>query len=198
MRGRIALFVLLGSSLAFLASLFLPWRDTTTPSFVFVTSATPFNLGQGGQVDGWVGGPGDVAVLLVVALALATIAALRRPELAAKLPFGRLALALGYFTAAAAIQVRALSLIAGGFTGHPRPPHASWAYGFYIGLAGAATAGVCGLILRRSELRPPQGTDDAVAGPPRHRSALLVSPAMARVRGAESQLPRHRKCRRRD
>jgi hypothetical protein len=46
----------------------------------------------------------------------------------------------------------------------PRPPHASWAYGFYIGLAGAATAGVCGLVLRRSELRPPQGTNDAVAG----------------------------------
>lgn len=166
MSRRLPLYVLLASALAFLASLFLPWRET---------QASPLS-GNGARgvldqvvgpnpLDGWITGTGDIAVLLVIALVLATAAALRRPQLSARLPIGSFGVALGYFAAAVALQVRAWSRIeVGGFTGHPHVLHTSWSYGFYLGLASGAVAAMAGLAWSRNELRRPQGTYDAVAG----------------------------------
>jgi hypothetical protein len=164
MRGRIPLFVLLASSLTFLASLFLPWRETTLPSSGGVQELLNQFSGDGREYDGWVTGVGDVAVLLVVAIVVATIVALRRPQLAARLPIGRLAVALGYFAVALAVTVHMLSeLFLHAFTGHPASTHASWAYGAHLGLASAGIALLSGLAYRRSDLLRPREAADVVA-----------------------------------
>src|SRR3954447_21651551 len=74
MRERLPLYVLLGSALTFLTSLFLPWRETApeTPSGSGVNGI--LTLFQGGSVGGWVEVAGDVTVLLVVSIALMTVA----------------------------------------------------------------------------------------------------------------------------
>jgi hypothetical protein len=163
MRGRIPLFALLASSLTFLVSLFLPWIGVTTPpprGAEGVSGVLDLTAG-GGQIDGWVGGVGDIAVLLAIAIVVAGIAGLRRPHLAAKLPIGSLGVALGYFAVAVAVQVHALSPLLVGFERHTL--HTSWAYGFYLGLASAAVAVLSALAYRRSELRRPQGAADIAA-----------------------------------
>ena len=164
MRGRIPLFALLASSLTFLASLFLPWRETTLPSSGGVQELLNQFSGDGREYDGWVTGVGDVAALLVVAIVVATIVALRRPQLAARLPIGRLAVALGYFAVALAVTVHMLSeLFLHAFTGRPASTHASWAYGAYLGLASAGIALLSGLAYRRSDLLRPREAADVVA-----------------------------------
>lgn len=70
-----------------------------------------------------------MAVLLVVTIVVATIVALRRPELAAQLPIAGLAVALGYFAIALAVTVQMLSELfphacprsSGASTGYPGP-----------------------------------------------------------------------------
>jgi hypothetical protein len=147
MKGGLPLLVLLASALTFLASLFLPWRETPL----------------GGNVDGWYGGAGDIAVLLVVAIVLATVAAVRRPQSAARLPIGSLGVALGYFAVAVALEVRTASAFPEVFTGNPQTHHPSWTYGFYLGLASAAIA-VLSVPALRSRAHPrPRGAGDAVA-----------------------------------
>jgi hypothetical protein len=114
MRGRILLFVLLASALTFLASLFMPWRER---ALGITIGQGPFTPSQGGQFDGWVTGTGDIAVLLVIALVLAAVATLRRPQLAAGLPIGSLGVATGYFAVAVVLEVHTMTAIsAGGFT----------------------------------------------------------------------------------
>jgi hypothetical protein len=156
---RLPLFVLLASALTFLASLFLPWRQWHG------LVRLPFVFYNGG-FDGWIGVVGDVAVLLAVATVFACLAALVRPKLAASLPLGGLGVGLGYFAAAVAVQIHAYSVFTEiGLRNDPRRPagfashsHSFWAYGFYLGVAGGAVAGLCGLFLRRRQLlvrRPP-------------------------------------------
>lgn len=174
MRGRIPLFVLLASSLTFLASLFLPWRETQAAPTIGVQSLLNLFSGNGREYDGWVTGVGDVAVLLVVAIVLATVAALRRPDGAAKLPIGSLALALGYFALSLSVTVHTLSgVLAGGFTGHPPKAHASWSYGFYLGLTSAGIAMLGGIAYRRGKLLRPRGA--ASVGAVVLGVALLIS-----------------------
>jgi hypothetical protein len=162
---RLPLFVLLASALIFLASLFLPWRQWHG------LVRLPFVFYNGG-FDGWIGVVGDVAVLLAVATVFACLAALVRPKLAASLPLGGLGVGLGYFAAAVAVQIHAYSVFTEvGIRNNPRRSadpashlHSVWVYGFYLGVAGGAVAGLCGLFLRRRQLlvrRPPA---DVVAG----------------------------------
>jgi hypothetical protein len=198
MRSRIPLFLLLASALTFLASLFLPWRETQAPQASGVQG--PLNLfsGSAREIDGWVTGTGDVAVLLVVAVVLATIAALRRPHLAAKLPLRSLAVALTYFAVALAMEIHTYSKVFVAFTAHAAKLHASWAYGFYLGLASAGIALLSGLAYGRSDLlRPRDGADVAarvlgiallisfllpwvaIAGPEGYSISGIQSPAIA-------------------
>ncbi len=163
MKGRLPLFMLLASALTFLASLFLPWRETQAPDSSGVPGLLDQFSGSAREIDGWVTGTGDVAVLLVVAIVLATIAALRRPHLAAKLPLRSLAVALTYFAVALAMEIHTYSRLFVAFTGHPAKFHASWAYGFYLGLASAGIALLSGLAYRRSDSLRPRDTADVVA-----------------------------------
>lgn len=163
---RVPLLLLLTSALTFLASLFLPWRQWHS------LVRLPFVFDNGG-FDGWIGVVGDVAVLLAVATVFACLAALVRPRLAASLPLGGLGVGLGYFATAVAVEIHAYSVFAEvGITNNPRRSaafasdhlHSYWVYGFYLGVAGGAVAGLCGLFLRRRQLlvrRPPA---DVVAG----------------------------------
>jgi hypothetical protein len=160
MSKRLPLYVLLASALTFLASLFLPWRETQAPQTGGVQGLLNLFSGSAREIDGWVTGTGDVAVLLVVAVVLATIAALRRPHLAVKLPLRSLAVALAYFAVALAIEIHTFTGVFVAFTGHPAKLHASWAYGFYLGLASAGIALLSGLAYGRSDpLRPRDAAD---------------------------------------
>jgi hypothetical protein len=172
MRTRLPLFLLLASALTFLASLFLPWRDTTGATLSVGSPSLPATIG-GGQIDGWVSGAGDVAVVLVVAIVIATVTGLRRPGISARLPFATLSVALAYFVAAVAVEVHRLSQQVGGFTGVVRIPTTGWTYGFYLGLAGGVVALFSGLAVRPSEPRPPRGVADVIAAA--LGVALLVS-----------------------
>jgi hypothetical protein len=172
MRTRLPLFLLLASALTFLGSLFLPWRSTHAATLSVGSPSLPATIG-GGQIDGWVSGAGDVAVVLVVAIVIAAVATLRRPAISARLPFATLSVALGYFVAAVAVEVHRLSQQIGGFTGFARVPATSWTYGFYLGLASGVVALFSGLAVRPSESRPPRGVADVVAAA--LGIALLVS-----------------------
>lgn len=165
MKRPLPLFVLLASALVFLTSLFLPWRDTTVPPVGNTVQGLLNQFsGDGRNFNGWLAIAGDVAVVLVVAIVLATLAALRRPQLAARLPIGGLGVALGYFAVAVAVEVNTLSReFSGGFTGHPQVPHTSWAYGFYLGLASAGVAVLGGLAFRLGERPWPRGIADLAA-----------------------------------
>jgi hypothetical protein len=163
MSKRLPLFVLLASALTVLASLFLPWRETRAPQATGVEGLLNLFSGSGREIDGWATGIGDVVVLLVVAIVLATVVALLRPHLAEKLPVGGLAVALAYFAVALTMEIDTYSRVFGGFTGHPAKLHASWAYGFYLGLASAGIALCSGLAYRRGGLLRPRGAADVVA-----------------------------------
>ena len=172
MLRRLSLWMLLASSLAFLASLFLPWIGVAVPPArgdQGVLGLLDQFAGGGGQINGWVGGPGDIAVLLVIAIVIATIAAFRRPHLAARLPIGALGVALGYFAVAVAVQVHAVSPA---LTNGERF-HTSWVYGFYLGLASAGVALLSALAYRGNELWWPRGAGDIAAAA--LGVALLVS-----------------------
>jgi hypothetical protein len=171
---RLPLYVLLASALTFLVSLFLPWRETTTSALVFGTDQGQPALFRNGGIVGWSALAGDVAVLLVVATVLTTVAALHRPQLAPRLPIGSLGVALGYFAVAVALEVHALGQVfSGAFTGTPHAAPSSWAYGFYLGLTSAGLAVLSAVVYRWRGLPPLPGASDALAvllG-----SALLVS-----------------------
>jgi hypothetical protein len=163
MNRRLPLFLLLASALAFLVSLFLPWRESTVPNAGNLSIQGFLELASGGgHIDGWLAISGDVAVLLVVAVVLATVTALRRSELAARLPLTGLGVALGYFAVAVAHETHTLASELGAITRQTRTT--SWTYGFYLGIASAGVAVLSGLALRRSESRRLQGTADGVAG----------------------------------
>jgi hypothetical protein len=164
MSRRLSLYVLLASALVLLASLFLPWRETATGrNLAFTNADSLITIFNGGRVDGWVGIAGDVAVLLVVATVLATVATLRSPHLSARLPVGGLGVALGYFAVTVAHEAHMLAGELGGFTGKPQTLHSSWAYGFYLGIASAGVAALSALAFRGSEPLRPRGAADAVA-----------------------------------
>jgi hypothetical protein len=110
MKGRIPLFVLLASALTFLASLFLPWRDATASPFSNTAQGLLNQFASDGRsFNGWLAISGDVTVLLVVAIVLATVTASRGQQIATRLPIGGLGVALAYFAVAVAGEVHTLS-----------------------------------------------------------------------------------------
>ena len=126
MRGRIPLFVLLASALAFLASLFLPWRETAAaPDFVSgVQGLLNQFAGERPRVNGWVDGRRRRR------RPARRRASSSRPSLPSDVrssprgcPFGSLGVALAYFAVAVAVEVHTLQRVfVGGFTGHPAMP----------------------------------------------------------------------------
>ena len=86
MKARWLLFVILASSLTFLATLYLPWESV--------------------GLTGWSVGTSEVGALLALFVAGVCIADLARPGLADRLPLGRATLALGCLELAGFITVR--------------------------------------------------------------------------------------------
>jgi hypothetical protein len=130
-KGRLPLFVILGSSLTFLASLFLDWtirtpRPTTGPLSVI-------NLFDAFSWNGWASSFGQAAAIAAIALALCALVSVFRPEVEAALPFGGCAIALVALTV-----VNLAALQAFGETSRGVPVHVG--AGAYVGGAAALVA----------------------------------------------------------
>ena len=129
MKARWLLFVILASSLTFLATLYLPWESV--------------------GLTGWSVGTSEVGALLALFVAGVCIADLARPGLADRLPLGRATLALGCLELAGFITVRDVANqsiaqqtnLSRFFRHGPTPPTSThYAYGAYLTLA-------CGTVL---------------------------------------------------
>lgn len=144
MKQRLPLLILLGSSLTFLASLYLPWESASdTNSKLGVTI-------HSGSFDGWASSIGAAAGVAALALAAVVVAALLRPHLAARLPVGRMALLTAYLAVAGAVQLRSVRgtyQTFGAFRSH-----VELSYGTYLALAIAANTLVAAVVLRREEV----------------------------------------------
>jgi hypothetical protein len=131
-KTRLPLLAILGSSLAFLASLFLNW-----------TSAAPVEhkVGALGIIDlydafswnGWASTFGEAAAVAAVALALCALVSIFRPAREALLPFGGCATAVAILTLVNAAELRAFNSTYQGLPVHLGP-------GAYVGGAAALTA----------------------------------------------------------
>ena len=153
MRGRLPLFALLTSSLAFLASLYLPWQDSSLGSGGgtlalldrFTTTTGPFN--------GWTTA-GAAAALAALALALTSAVAVARPTLERRMPIGVCVLALAYFALGGVVERRALDNILN-LAGHVRVQF-QYTYGAYLAFASVVVAllGAVALELARPRRRP--------------------------------------------
>jgi hypothetical protein len=139
-KARLPLVVVLGSSLTFLASLYLPWVRET-PSAACNLRRDPFACFGASSFDGWTAA--DSAALSAVALVALALAALRRPDRAARLPFVRLALLTAYLAIAGAWWLRSNAIEETG--------HRTFAYGAYLGVAVACVGLIAATALRREE-----------------------------------------------
>jgi hypothetical protein len=135
MRGRAPLPLLLGSALAFLASLYLPWQQTAGP----VVSPN----------DAWSASTGAMAGIFALALATSAAAALAGPGLASRVPVGRCALGMAYFGLAAYLQLREVSGF-GSVNGQTQQSHG--AYGAYVALGCGVVALLVAATVRWPEL----------------------------------------------
>jgi hypothetical protein len=142
-RGRLPLFVLLGSSLTFLASLYLPWEAAAAKPCAHPHDLPCIlNLYSESNVELNAWGPfGQPAAVLALALAVTAVAAIARPRLASRLPLATAGLALFFFTVLSAFELRNV--------GRLQALHV--AYGTYLGLATATISFLCAVVLRWRE-----------------------------------------------
>jgi hypothetical protein len=146
MRGRLPLLALLGSALAFLASLYLPWEilSATPPAGIF----DPFSVDR---FDGWVPGFGQAAGVLALALAVAAGASLFRPRVASRTPLAACAVAILFLALMNAAQLRAGALFEdASLNGAGR----HLGSGAYLGVCSALVALAAAAVIRRHELTP--------------------------------------------
>jgi hypothetical protein len=142
MRGRIPLFVLLASSLTFIASLFLRWIESGIG-----TTGVLSILDESLTYDGW-GPNGQVAALVALALAAGAGASLVRPELHRRLPFATAGIALLYLALLNAAHLHGFAIFAGAYEHVP----IRLGPGAYLGLACAGVALLAALGARWDEL----------------------------------------------
>src|SRR5215472_5593782 len=154
MRGRWPLYLLLGSALTFLASLYLPWYAVTNDRTGILNLIGVAGIGSGGgTADGWATTAGTAASLAAVALVVAVAATLVRPGLLDdRLPLVPVALALGYLGVAALVALRANEMLirASGQAGAHL--HYHYSHGAYLGVASAAVAALTAVVLGRARL----------------------------------------------
>jgi hypothetical protein len=112
-KGRLPLLVVLGSSLAFLTSLYFPWVSAGDPAKALRTNhgaTSILNLFSNAfALDGW-SVFGEAAAIAAVALGLLSIVSLVRPELEAALPIGGCAIALAVLALVSAADLRTQAL----------------------------------------------------------------------------------------
>jgi hypothetical protein len=131
---------LLAGALLLLASLYVPWQRESCGSRCLGGSLT---------VDGWSSGVGPAAALFALLLAAVAAVALARPDLSDRLALGRCALVAGYFGLAVAAQARS---VAQERAVALKAIHFHYAYGAYLGIAGAIVVLLVPCALRRREL----------------------------------------------
>lgn len=136
MRQRVLPLVLLGSALAFLASLYLPWFSTGS--------------------QGWSASVADMAALVALALAAAATAGLARPRLLVTLSLARGALAMSYFGVGIVVELAR-------FADARVPGRYQYGDGAYLALASCLAAVASAAALRRTRLRRPSPATTATA-----------------------------------
>lgn len=132
MKARLPLFVILGGSLAFLASLFLNWTSTPVSSR-HLGPLSIINLYNAFEWNGWASPFGQAAAIAAIALALSALVSISRPALEAALPIGGCAVALLTLTLVNAAALQVFSGTSGGL-----PVHVG--AGAYLGGAAALVA----------------------------------------------------------
>jgi hypothetical protein len=146
-KGRLPLFVILGSSLAFLASLFLNWTSApVVPRHAGALSI--LNLYSAFSWNGWASSFGQAAAIAAVALALCALVSLTRPELETALPIGGCAIALATLTLVNAAAAKAFNATSGGL-----PVHLG--AGAYLGGAAALVALLTAAWVSHDEISEP-------------------------------------------
>jgi hypothetical protein len=158
MRQRVPTLLLLGSSFAFLASLYLPWQTSPAASCGTNCVASVFTG------DGWSSGVGDAATLVALAAAVVAAVALVRPAWSGRLPLARCGLALGYFSLAVLVGVWSREGLLQTTTA-PFTRHLHWTYGTYFGVACGAVALCAAAAIRPELVRRPSASSLVVALP---------------------------------
>jgi hypothetical protein len=146
-KGRLPLFVILGSSLTFLVSLYLTWVSAGAP-LTRIGVLSVLNLFSSNALDGW--GPfGQAAALAAVALALLAIVSLIRPTLEAALPIGGCAIALAVLALVNIADLRTQGIYRAGYYGRLS---AHLTTGAYMGGAAALVALLCAAWVSHDEI----------------------------------------------
>lgn len=157
MRERVPLVVLLVSSLAFLASLYLTWV-AGGPRAVDNSPTGVLDLFSGISYGGW--GPyGQAAAVMALALGAAAGASLLRPRMSDRLPLATSALSLVFFAVLDAAEAHGSGVFRGAF----ERVHVHLALGAYVGVASAAVACFAVLVLRWGELFRRPSTPEVLA-----------------------------------
>ena len=143
MQARVSHLVMLGGSLAFLASLFLTWISSTPPA----GGAHTLFASGGFLVNGW-GTTGQAAAIAAVALALIVLVSFWRPELEHALPFGGCAITLATLALVDAADLRTEGIFRAGIGGAA----AHLGTGAYVGGAAAFAALLGAALASRDEL----------------------------------------------
>jgi len=145
--------LLLTGGLLVLASLYLPWQQTSRDSGHSLageggTVSGLLNRFATEAVDGWSSAVGEATALFAAALAALAAIALARPTLAARLPLGQCALLTGYFTIAVGAETRSVAdqqeTSLGGVD-------LNYTYGAYLGVATAILVLLTAGAMRRNE-----------------------------------------------
>jgi hypothetical protein len=135
------LFLLLGGALLLLVALYSPWQQSSGAVSAYWTLEP--------SSTGWSSEAGQAAGIFALLLAALAVAVLARPNLTQRLPFGRCALSAGYFGLATAMASRSdAQRQESGLKGL----HFHYAYGTYLGVAGALVVLLAAGTLRRREL----------------------------------------------
>jgi hypothetical protein len=150
-KGRLPLLVLLGSSLTFLASLYLTWVSAGDPARALRTNegaTSILNLFSNAfAVNGW-GAFGQAAAIAAVALGLLAVVSLIRPELEAVFPIGGCAIALAVLALVNVADLRTQGMYRAGLDGLS----AHLSTGAYVGAAAALVALLAAAWLSHDEI----------------------------------------------
>ncbi len=139
--------MIVGSSLAFLASLFLNW--TSAPVAPVPTGALSLlNLFDAFSFNGWAASFGQAAAIAAVGLALCALVSVIRPNAEAALPFGGCAIALVTLSIVNAAELGAFSTTSRGL-----PVHVGT--GAYLGGAAALVAFLSAAWVSHDEISEP-------------------------------------------
>jgi len=160
MSKRLLLYVLLASTLAFLASLYLTWVEAGRPALgLGINGLLNYFSGDFSFYDGW-GVFGQAAALCALAVLAGAGLSLLRPRLVRRWPLASCAGALLFFALLNAAELRGR----GHFFAAIDHVHIQLGPGAYLGVGSAALACLAAALLRQDELARRPSVPTVLAG----------------------------------